>query len=598
VADPFEQVDGIVNAAAPVEIPEIPESAGDDFASRAKKIGVQVIPSAAVEEKPIAVRAGKIDAIVNEAIAKLLAGKVPFFQRGGEVVTPVVEDVAAFRGRRTKVVRLKIVSADLMRSELSRIAKWVKFDKRVKGPDGSLGCDVACDPPLEVARTILDKSERFRRLAGVITTPTLRPDGTLLCAAGYDEATGLLLVDPPPLPEIPERPTREDALAQLAVLDELLDEFCFADEPSRGVALSGLMTPVLRGGMLVAPLHAATAPAPGTGKTFWIDIASTISTGEMAAVIAAGRNEEETEKRLSAELMEGQPIISIDNLNGDLRGDFLCQIIERPIIKSRILGQSENRRIENTVTMFGNGNNLRTVADLDRRVVICSLDANLERPELRQFKRNPLEIIRRDRGKYIAAPLIIAKAYLAAGCPNLSAPVASFDDWTRLVRSPLVWLGCADPARTMETARAEDPELVVLEATGAAWWRVGTHKELPDGVKVKNGPLSGKLKPMTTGELIAFAADFSWNGVAGSLDECKQTLFSALKEFAPGEKARSDVDSRELGKLLGRNKNKIISVSGQGTEAIRVKVIGEKNKSTKQIEWMLQATNSVSGGGD
>jgi putative DNA primase/helicase len=57
----------------------------------------------------------------------------------------------------------------------------------------------------------------------------------------------------------------------------------------------------------------------------------------------------------------------------------------RPIIKPRVLGLSETRRIENTVTIFGNGNNFQLVGDMLRRVILCSFDANLERPELRQF---------------------------------------------------------------------------------------------------------------------------------------------------------------------------------------------------------------------
>ena len=451
-------------------------------------------------------------------------------------------------------------------------------------------------------KIILDRDGAFPRLTGVITTPTLRSDGTLLREPGYDASTGLLLVDPPDLPEIPENPTHDDALEQLDILDELIEEFSFVDEASRSVALSGLTTPILRGGMAVAPLHAATAPAPGTGKTFWIDLASAIATGEVAAVIAAGRNEEETEKRLSAELVEGQPIISIDNLNGDLRGDFLCQIIERPIIKSRILGQSENRRIENTVTMFGNGNNLRTVADLDRRVVICGLDANVERPELRQFKRNPLDTILGDRGKYVAAPLIIARAYLAAGSPKVCSPIASFDDWSLLVRAPLIWLGREDPVRTMETARSEDPELGALEAVGAAWWRFGNHKNLPEDARPT--VVGEKLKPMTTGKLIAYAGtkaffaqdDAPENRINGNsslpptLDQCKRLLFDALYVFAPDKKSRNDIDSRRAGQLLARHKNRVISVPSLiGDAAIKVKVVGEKNPHTKQLEWSLHA---------
>jgi putative DNA primase/helicase len=39
-------------------------------------------------------------------------------------------------------------------------------------------------------------------------------------------------------------------------------------------------------------------------------------------VMAAGRTEEETEKRLGAALLAGQPIINIDNVNGELGGDW------------------------------------------------------------------------------------------------------------------------------------------------------------------------------------------------------------------------------------------------------------------------------------
>ena len=65
------------------------------------------------------------------------------------------------------------------------------------------------------------------------------------------------------------------------------------------------MTPVVRGAMQVAPLHAYDAPEAGSGKSYLVDLASTIATGEIAPVLAAGRNEEETEKRLASELITG-----------------------------------------------------------------------------------------------------------------------------------------------------------------------------------------------------------------------------------------------------------------------------------------------------
>src|SRR5271170_8042670 len=73
------------------------------------------------------------------------------------------------------------------------------------------------------------------------------------------------------------------------------------------------------------------------------------------------------------------------------------------------------------------------------------------------FRANPLALILRDRGKYVAAGLTIARAYIDAGKPEMLPPLASYEDWSNVVRSPLVWLGFPDPVGTMESARAADP---------------------------------------------------------------------------------------------------------------------------------------------
>jgi hypothetical protein len=246
--------------------------------------------------------------------------------------------------------------------------------------------------------------------------------------------------------------------------------------------------------------------------------------------------------------MEGQPIVSIDNLNGDLQGDFLCQAIERPIVKPRILGRSENKRIENTYCLFGNGNNLHVVGDLDRRVALCSMDANMERPELRQFRRNPLDMVLAERGKYIAAAIVIARAYITAGYPHQCGPLASFEDWTRLVRSPLIWLDRTDPAKTMDTARADDPKLSALRAIVAAW-----------------GSLVDPHTPRSAGDLRKEATS----------DAPK--LYEALFTVA-AVKAHKETDTQILGMWLGRNRGRI--VDGK-------KILGEPNDHTKQMMWRL-----------
>lgn len=301
----------------------------------------------------------------------------------------------------------------------------------------------------------------------------MRPDGSLVTEQGFDPQTGLLLVEPPPMPAVPDVPTKSDAEAALKLLEELLVGFPFVDDVARAGALSALITAVARGAFPVTPLHASRAPTAGSGKSFLWDIVAAIIIGHPMPVISTGKDEIEMEKRLGAALMTGQPLISIDNISGELGGDALCQIIERPVVDIRVLGQSKNMRIEARGTsLYATGNNFTLVGDVCRRVITINLDAGMERPELRQFDFDPIERVLADRGKYIAAALTICRAYFLAGRPDKAPKLASFEGWSDTVRSALIWLGKEDPVRSMELARQEDPELVELGEMLEAWSEV------------------------------------------------------------------------------------------------------------------------------
>jgi hypothetical protein len=93
----------------------------------------------------------------------------------------------------------------------------------------------------------------------------------------------------------------------------------------------------------------------------------------------------------------------------------------------------------------------------------------MERPELREFRSNPVDSVLADRGRYVSAALTIVRAWMTAGCPEMLKPLASFEDWSGFVRSALVWLGCDDPAASMEAAREDDPELSELRELLNLW---------------------------------------------------------------------------------------------------------------------------------
>src|SRR3954452_23703632 len=115
---------------------------------------------------------------------------------------------------------------------------------------------------------------------------------------------------------------------------------------------------------------------------------------------------------------------------------------------------------------------------MSRRIILCSLDPKVERPELRTFDRNPVDIVKADRGRYVHAALTILRAYRQAADVKRPRPLASFGDWSETVRGALLWLGMADPISTMELVRTSDTKLEELATVLTHWHEViGTERK-------------------------------------------------------------------------------------------------------------------------
>ena len=404
---------------------------------------------------------GQLLRILGETEDALLASGLPVFSRAGMLVEPVAENMSASDGRTTTVARLRELSPESFLGPAAESAAFQKYDrKRNQWVD--------TDPPLRHVRVILASERRWRfpHVSGVITTPTLRPDGSLLAEPGYDPETELYLQPGLQLPPIPEHPTKDQAVAALKLLIDLLLEFSFRriggeheKRLNRSVALSGLLTPLVRGSLPTAPMHLIAAHMAGTGKSYLVDTAAVIATGRLCPVITALKSVEETEKRLGSIVLSGIPMVSLDNCTYDLGGEFLCQIAERPVVKVRILGRSETPDCEVHTAVYATGNNITFKGDMVRRGLVCNLETLDERPELRRFNRNALRQAGANRATYVAAALTVMRAYLAAGAPEMCGPFGSYAEWSTMVRSPLVWLGEPDPVASVDATQAEDPEL-------------------------------------------------------------------------------------------------------------------------------------------
>ena len=478
----------------------------------------------------IRVTAGLLHQVADEGLAVMASAGVSFYQRDKKLVRVCLIKAKNCDGEDLFVPGVVPVSSAIIRRSLGQSARWEKSNAK--------GEVIQIDPPRDVVDQIAGMVGEwpFPPLSGLIATPTLRPDGSLLDRQGYDPQTGLVLkFGNLSMPHIPDHPGKDDADFALDILDELLNQFPFVDEASRSAALSMLLTPVLRAALVPAvPMHLITKPKPGTGASYLIDIAATIATGERAPVMSMSPEPKETESRLISAALAGSPIISLDNCSGTLTGDFLCQATERPLLLLRPLGKSEVVRVSNTFSVFANGNNVVVADDMVRRTLCITLDANMENPEDREFKANPLGIVQADRGKYVAACLTIGRAYILAGRPDCPRPLPSFERWSDIVRGALMWLHRADPVDTVATARLDDPELQQRGAVYAAW-----ASELAPG--------TGYL----TSELIE-AALANDNGVW-----IRPQLRAALIAVAPSRVGGEPISPTRLGKWLSRTKNVI-----------------------------------------
>jgi putative DNA primase/helicase len=153
-------------------------------------------------------------------------------------------------------------------------------------------------------------------------------------------------------------------------------------------------------------------------------------------------------------------------LTFDLKSPLLAQMVTEGIVDIRPFGKNTETVLCDcrATTAFANGNNIMVVGELVRRTVTSRMDANIEQPELRKFKSDPIEKVLRNRGKYLAAIFTIVRAHMAAKAPPGAAiAVAGFERWSKIVQQPLMWLGQEDPMKSQEEARAQDPERGALK---------------------------------------------------------------------------------------------------------------------------------------
>jgi hypothetical protein len=346
--------------------------------------------------------------------------------------------------------------------------------------------------PDRVAALYLDMIGEWKLPAVVVisTAPILSGDGSIRSIERYDKDTGIYSFNVPDL-DVPEKPTREQAAAALLKLRQAFQTFPFSDAELKNSGnlrvidhslpighdesafLNGLLTAICRPSLWLAPgllLNAPSISGAGTGKGLLVRAISVIAYGERPRPFTAGNDRHEMDKRLVSEVIEGNPVVFLDNVNGTLlRSDTLASFLTERPSGVRVLGRSQMIRIELATFFALTGNGLSISEDLARRFIYVALDAQCEDPEQRPFGPGFLEGIEARRAELLGAALTIWRwgrhSALKAGIT-----LGSFEEWGAWVRDPLLALGCKDPVARLSEIKARDPERQRVIELFNAWW--------------------------------------------------------------------------------------------------------------------------------
>lgn len=328
------------------------------------------------------------------------------------------------------------------------------------------------DPPANLVKRIisLGRIRGLKPLDAVITAPSLRPDGTILDAPGYDAETKLYYYRAPDDPEvaIPISPSVREVEKALATLMKPFDDFPFVEPLDRGIFLAALLSAAVRGILPTCPSFGFDAPVQGSGKTLLAQCVAVLA-GDHDPVVyphVSGRDDEEVRKRLMSFLRTGAKAMVWDNVLGTFDSASLAAALTSETFSDRVLGRSEVITVPNKSLFIFTGNNLTLQGDLVRRILVCRIDPRMDQPFKRSFDLDPLVHLREHRVELIAAALTVLRGYLSSNAARPIGRMASFEAWSDLVRNAVCWIAgdigkgsFTDPMAAVSRALEHDPDL-------------------------------------------------------------------------------------------------------------------------------------------
>ena len=329
------------------------------------------------------------------------------------------------------------------------------------------------EPNAILIKNLLSIKRYLPPISTVTDLPIILENGSVIVEPGYSEKHKIFLTNYDEQFEKIENISIEQLNQAIKYLLFPFDHFPFKTPLDFSVALSAILTAIVRPILPTSPAFAFDAPTQGSGKSYLAQCILTLYTGKPPTTfppVENKYNDDEIRKRLTGNLLSHDWTLMLDNIVDIFDSPVIATLLTNPQFSDRLLHQNKNVTFDNKILFALTGNNIEFTGDMVRRVLKCRLDAEIQDPNTRFFVNNPLEYIKNNRHNLAIAGLTIIKAYFESdafksGEYSMKGKLASFETWDKLVRCPILWLSdifndakYVDPIQSIQQSLKTDPD--------------------------------------------------------------------------------------------------------------------------------------------
>lgn len=446
-----------------------------------------------------------------------------------------------FRTTLHEVVRVRETEGATLLTQLEKPVDWTQQVRKL-GLEFFNSKSKTMQPPAQIMSDMHgeDNWPTFPVIERVADVPVFGPNGELLTTNGYHPGSRIWLNARLQFLPVPNVITEADVSRACEIFAYVLQDFPFSDvftgnDPlpvrtedgganwergiaSRAHAICLLLQPfaraLIRGS---TPMFFIDKPVKGTGAGYLANILGSMLHDSVLPVTPPPEKEEEFEKRITSFLLEGSPVIFLDNLNHELSSASLAGALTGGIWNGRRLGHSEIVKMPVTCTWLLTANRGSISDELMRRVAPIRLDAQCANPDVDRpadfyaIKDFP-GYLKDNRQELVWAAHVLIKNYVqrkAAGEDSGNQMILqSFQAWSQVMGDILAYAqieGFLGNIRVYtDTRRNEDSS--ALEITAEALYEALGEREVFETIEAADALSGGSGLTRGTG---AFDAKFA-----------------------------------------------------------------------------------------